>query len=168
MKVEIDLADLGVQMDEDGQIVDRVEIVDLAIKAVTDRIYSEVSKDIKTGIAQLVQKTAEEEVARMVTDALRDPVQETTRWGEPLGEKVTIRELIRRQIEKYLSLGPSQRDPYGSRDDKPKSLQDLIAKETRDVMNGELAVAVNNAKTEVVHKVSKAVLDAAQERLARR
>lgn len=164
MKVEIDLADLGVQLDEEGQIVDRVEIVDLAIKAVIDKIYAEVGKDVKAGISQLIMEKAHEKVAEIISEAVTDPVQLTTTWGKPEGPPTTVREIIRQKIEEFLQNPRSNRDPYSTKDNV-KNLMDLIQVAVRDCMTTEMNGAIANAKREVVQVVTKEILNLTRERL---
>lgn len=167
MKIELDLADLGMQYDPtDGQPLGPGSFNDLVVNAAASQIVDgmddrqNLERAVRDRVSKRVESIADELIAELIEGVLENPIQRTTTWGEAKGEPTTVREIVRTKVEAFLS-EPQSRDPYRSRNDPPASLTDLIAKITTDAMQRELKPVIDEAKKSIHTHVTSVALEAA-------
>lgn len=167
MKVEIDLSDLGFVYDEDGDPVGKATLQDAVIQEAARQVVADIDREARQEIGRVTREVVSAQVNALVVEhvqqVMSQPIQRTTGWGEKQGEPVSILELIRVELEKFLTLKPGRRDSYNS---NPQCLADVISDATRDAMNRELREEVAKAKKNVHNAVTEAALSAAVAALA--
>lgn len=166
-KIEIDLDDLGLLYNPEGEPIGRATLQDRVIEAAAHYLIQsdrDMRLEVQQKVAQVIEEQATEKVAELVAEVLAGPIQRTSPWGEARGEPTTVREIIREKVEAFLNGRGRGRDSFG-RD--PKNLHDFVEDATKNVLGGELAEAVKEAKATIRERVTDAALKAAVEALAR-
>jgi hypothetical protein len=158
MKIEIELQDIGVSYDEDGELTGGLR--DAVVHELVSRLTSEGGAfyDLKGTVRRQVEEQIHERVGALVQEAIDQPVQRTTRWGEKQGDEVTVRELIRKEIERYLNSSPNTSSSYNA---QPGNLTQLIHKETVVVLNREMGAEAKKAREAIQNTVLKRAIEAA-------
>jgi len=163
-KIEIDLRDLGLPAgrDSDGEPYGSATLQDLIIEAAANKLVGndyEMKKELRAKVSRQFDDAIQGKVEALVAEVFDAPIQRTTSWGEAQGDPVTVKELIREYIEKFLK-GKAGRDGY-NRD--PQNLGDMISDAVRTAMTTDLKKTVDEAKKQVHQKVTEAALKAAVE-----
>jgi hypothetical protein len=167
----LDLNSLFVEAQElDGDPKDlRTAMRDAVVEAAASKLVAGFDHEELHEMRQEVQRVRSELVRERLlaeVDAAMDlPVQRTTRWGEKQGEVVTVRELIRTELQAFLN-GTSIRSNRRGYDDKPQNLAELIQTASRMAVAGPLAKQVEEAKQVVNKEIQAILLKAVTERLA--
>lgn len=169
MKFEIDLGDLLNEYDTDethARDALRAEIVDRAATQLLTNLDPDERHDIIRAVQRERQQIVHDRLVAQVTEALAQPIRRTSPWGESQGEPVTVLELIRQHLEKFLTgHGSPMHDRFGG-DKVPQNLTELVQQATRTVMTKELTQAVNEAKAKISDEVRTKALSAAVAALA--
>jgi hypothetical protein len=171
VNMTIDLASLFVEPQQlDGEPVDlRAVMRDAVIEAAAAKLIGSFDHDERYEMRQEVQRARNELVRERLVEevaaAMSEPVQRTTQWGEKRGEPTTVRELIRLELEAFLS-GTHTNRLHDSYDKTPNNLAELIGSIANGVMNRELALAVQKAKATVDEELRKVLADAIASKLA--
>ncbi|MEV6897491.1 hypothetical protein [Amycolatopsis sp. NPDC051372] len=164
MKLELDLNQLlGMEYDEDGEPVGRRQLRDEVVAIAAATLVKEVRDDAKRSVRENVESTVRDEIGAIVRKALSKPIQQMSSWGERKGEPTTVLELVRTQLEAFLSNTTESRDRYGN--EKPANLRQLVEQATREVISKDMREAVNEAKAGVTNEVTQRALKAAVETL---
>jgi hypothetical protein len=157
----IDLDQLGLGASEEGQ----PSIQELVIDAAAAKLLASV-EDITRDFRQRYQAILHEElraaVAEQVRIAMRMPIQKSTPWSEAVGDPVTIRELIRVEIQQFLNAKP-RGARRSSTDKTPANLEEMIAEAVGVSLRGEFAQAIAETRQAVTERVTELALAAAQE-----
>lgn len=171
LTVTVDLAALGMTYDEDGDPVGRATFQDAVIEAAAAKLLGD-GKESERALKERVERIRDEElraaIGAEVRSAMDLPIQRTSQWGETKGDPVTIRELIRLELEKFLSASPRGNDYRSSSDKTPRNLEEMIREVTTVTMRGEFADAVRDAKAKVAAQVTELALAAAQKLIAQK
>lgn len=164
MKISVDLTELGLEYDHDGDVVGQRTFRGAVETRAARILLEELSSAERYEMGKRVRELRDEEIRAAIrvhiADAMAEPIVRSTPWGEAKGEPISIRELIREELEKFLSAKASTRDSY-NRNDGPSSLGQMIAEQTRDVMTKELMESVKAAKAEIKDAVHGKALAAA-------
>ena len=91
-------------------------VIQGVIKKLSDRIYD----DIKPKVKQAVLKGIDDQVNAAIAAVLDREIQPTDRWGDSTGPAISIRAMLQRDAEQWLtenvdSSGRTGRDSYGQR-----------------------------------------------------
>jgi len=164
MKLELDLNQLlGIEYDEEGEAVGqrdlRGEVVQQAAAALIKEVRDEAKKETREKVGEAVL----DEIRGIVSEVMAQPIQQRTPWGEKKGEPLSILEMVRIELEAFLSGTTESRDRYGNQ--KPANLRQLIEQATREVISKDMREAVNEAKAGVTKEVTQRALKAAVETL---
>lgn len=165
-KIEIDLADLGLTYDEDGNQDGARSLPDLVIDGAVALLFrdSNLRDEVRKQVAEQVSTTVKDKVAVLVSEAFDAPIQRTTSWGEAKGEPTTVREIIRLEIERFMTAkSDGRRNSY----DAPRNLSDLMADTTTQILTKDLKVTVDAAKANVHNTVTQKALAAAVAELSK-
>lgn len=171
LTVTVDLAKLGMHYDEDGDPVGRQSFEEAVIEAAAVKMLAD-SKEARHDLRERVSRIRDEELRAAlgaeVQAAMDLPIQRTSHWGETEGGPVTIRELIRLELEKFLSAAPRANGGYRSSDDKtPRNLDEMIAEATKQAMRDQFTPAIREAQKKIAAQVTELALAAAQKLIAK-
>lgn len=162
INVALDLDRLFIEPAElDGDPVDvrtamRAAVVNASAVRLLDAFDHDERHEMRQEVQRLRSELVRERLAEEVAAAFEEPVQRTTRWGEKLGDPVTIRELIREELEAFLN-GTKTHRPRDSYDKTPNNLMELIGTVANETMRGELGQAVLKARQEVGKRVQEII-----------
>jgi hypothetical protein len=122
-----------------AQIVERV---------VKDRGYPTLLEQVKTIRAEVIREAVRPQVEAVIAA----PVQKTNGYGEPVGEPVTLRDLIIDEARKAIN---APVDNYSR--DKGTFLTQAVAAEVKKALSAEIADAVKQAREQVATEIGDMV-----------
>lgn len=170
LTVTVDLSALGMRYDEEGDPAGRQSFEDAVIEAAAAKLLSD-NKETRHALKERVQRIRDEElraaIASEVRAAMDLPIQRTSQWGEAKGDPVTIRELIRLELEKFLSSSPRGNDYRSSSDKTPRNLDEMIREVANQALRQEFETEVREARKAVTEKVTELALAATQRLIAK-
>ena len=139
----------------------------LVIDALARQIRGEMNLDreIREAVSERITREVTEQVAALVSEAIAKPFDLTTRWGEVERKAVTVRELIRENVEKWFIEKPT-RNGYGTND--RHTLASLVREVARTVMDAELKAEVDRVRKEVGKEIRDKALRAAVDAISPR
>lgn len=171
VNLSLDLASLFMEADDlDGDPKNlRDAMRDAVVQAAATKLVAGFDHDelyeMRQEATRLRGEAVRAAIADQVTAALAQPIQRTTQWGETRGEVTSVLELIRLELEAFLSGTTTQRN-RDSYDKSPHNLRELINIVARDTMHGELGKQVRAARAEVDMRVQAVLVQAIAEKLA--
>jgi hypothetical protein len=164
MKLELDLNQLlGMEYDEEGEAVGRRDLRGEVVQMAANVLIKEMRVDAAKEIHEKVATVVLDEIRGIVREVMAQPIQQRTPWGEKQGEPMSILEMVRSNLEAFLSGTTGGRDRYGN--DKPENLRQLVDQATREVISKDMREAINEAKQGVTKEVTQRALKAAVETL---
>jgi len=172
VNVSLDIDRLFVEPTElDGDPVDvrslmRAAVVEAAATKLMAGFDHEELHELRQEVQRVRSDMVRERLAAEVAAAMDLPVQRTTRWGEKKGEAVTIRELIRLELEAFLQ-GTQTNRRHDSYDKTPNNLAELIGQVANETMRGELGSTVMEARKVVAKRVQEILLDKVTKEMAK-
>lgn len=165
-KIEIDLDTLfTVDYGLDGEAVDVGTATDIlrdaVVRGIVDRLASDrnLIDEMRKKVSYVINKNVEERVLAILDDIFAGPIQQTTAWGERRGEPTTIKEIVRKKVEEFLT-NAARRDTFGG-NAQPQNLSEVVAEQTRTILTGEFRKEIDAAKKGVTDKVRQEALAAA-------
>lgn len=169
--IAVDLGALFLEPAEyDGDPVDlRTAMRNAVVAAAADKLVATFDRDdlheLRAEVRELRNDLVRQRLAAEVDAAMSQPVQRTSRWDENEGDAVTIRELIRLELEAFLNgtRTSRRRDSY---DKTPNNLAELIGSIANETMRGELGNQVREARKVVDTKIQAILLKTITEKLA--
>lgn len=165
MKIELDLDQmLGFEYDSEGEPIGQKDFRREVVQAAATQLVVEIRKDAVTEARAKVGEIVEDEIRDIVRKAMEGPIQQRTPWGESKGTPQTILEMVRTNLEAFLSGTGGGHDPYGNR--KPANLRQLIEEVTREVLSKELRQDIAEAKKEINKAIQQRAVKAAVEALS--
>lgn len=162
INVSLDIERLFIEPAElDGDPVDvrtamRNAVVQASARALLERFDHEELHEMRQEVQRVRSELVRERLAEEVAAAMSEPVQRTTRWGEKQGDVVTVRELIRVELEAFLN-GTKTNRRHDSYDKTPNNLAELIGEVANETMRGELGKVVLEARKEVNKRVQEII-----------
>lgn len=168
----IDLDALFVEPQElDGDPVNvrtlmRQAVVDVAATKLIAGFNHEELFDLRKEVQAKRSELVRERLAVEVAAAFDEPVQRTSRWGEKQGEAVTVRELIRLELEAFLN-GTKTNRRHDQYDQTPNNLAELVGQVANETMSGTLASTVMEARKVVSQRVQEILTEKVTKELAR-
>lgn len=163
IQIEIDLAHLGIEYDEEGEPMPGPQMQDLIVAGVVDRLVMGADRTVRDAIASALDQRIEAVIDPIIMEVATGEIQQRHSWGDAKGEPTTLREEVRKHVETFVS-GPLTRDTY-DRDRRPGSLKDVVASVTKDVITKEMAQAVSEAKAEVTGTTKRLIVEKVVEAL---
>jgi hypothetical protein len=143
----------------------RHAIVTAAASRLLANMTDDERRDLRAKATEKYERLMDERIAAQVDELMTEPFQRHKPWGDKIGEPVTVRELLREQMEKWLK-APASRDNFGSDNNGAKSLADLMQATTRQVMTQDMKAAVAEARKAVSDQIRTKALAAAVAALA--
>jgi hypothetical protein len=165
MKIEIDLNDLGFDYDEEGD-KGRVRTIQEAVVAqAANQIIATSGWDYRQQVNAVVHEEAGKVIALRVDLALKGQIQRTSEWGEPVGAPVTILDIVREELGKFLG-GKTVRDRFANgSDNKPQNLAEMVARTVADLLRSEFSTEIRKVRAEVIDQLRTKALKAAADAL---
>lgn len=154
-KIEIDLSELGMSGEGDFANELRAAVIQGAVR----QLVNQMDKEAMHAIKVTVQSVVERQVAAKVREALEKPIQKTTRWGEAQGEPTSILEIVREELEQFMS-AKSYRETSYSSSKPPENLAEMVGDVVRIALRSELAPAIKEAREAVQDRIAEALLPA--------
>lgn len=142
---------------DSGPEVEPVSLGEMVVAGIVDRLTGDIKRDADSyrdavrEARDAANEAVKAEAAALVKRALAEGVQRTNTWGEPQGEKVTLRDLILDEIRKYLDEKPPR--PGYSERERPGGFVELLRHEVAAGMQRELAEEIKAARAQVAAKV---------------
>ena len=145
---------------------------DDVIRDVVSQVAARIYDDIKPQVSKAILEGVNDQVNTAILAVMDRTIQPTDRWGKPQGASVSIRELLQRDAEAWLTeevdeYGRHGGDSYGKRyprihhlfqkalnGDREKrgaTIGDMIAKAVKDTI-GDVEAVVNATVREHVKK----------------
>lgn len=148
--------------DRDGDYsVQPVTFEDLVLDAAAFKLMSAAinKRDgswdtLRKRVDDITKEQIAEAIQPLIREAIENPFRKTNTFGEPVGEPVTLREVIVEQARKTMS-EPVDRN----RREKGSWLDDHIRTTVQAVVKDELAPVIAEAKAEVLTKIGAAASD---------
>jgi len=84
------------------------------IRVATNQVAEMIYEDIKPQVVKAILDAIDEQVNLAITALLDNDIQPTDRWGKPTGQSISIRALLQRDAEEWLT---EKVDEYGRRQD---------------------------------------------------
>jgi uncharacterized NAD(P)/FAD-binding protein YdhS len=168
-KIEIDLDELFPESQYDPEIdeVRPVGLRDLVIRAAADKLVTQYGREAQTAIGHVINEVVTQQVRSVVMQAMAQPIQRTTRWGEPTGAATTILEIVREKLDEFVTAKPTRRDEFNGRRNAANNLTELLEDIVRAAMTRELSGAVKEARLTVAAKVQEILATELPKALAR-
>lgn len=162
-KIEIDLADLGLSFDEDGEPT-RNSLRDLVVAKAVAVIVELYRNDVTQAAELHLERIVDDEVTKLVREVLAAPIQRRTKWGERIGEPTTVLEIAREKLQEFFDK-PDNRDPY--RREQSTNLKGLVNDVVRQALTEELKPAIAEARASVASAVRERLTTAVVNDLAK-
>lgn len=164
MKIEIDLDDLGFDYDENGDHGRVRTIQDAIVAQAANTIIATSGWEYRNEVNKLVHEQARAAVAERLDTALSGSLQRTSEWGEAIGGPVTLLDIVREELGKFLN-GQTIRDRYASGNDKPQNLAEMVARVVGEMLRQEFAAEIRKVRAEVVDQIRTKALQGAADAL---
>lgn len=114
----------------------------------------DLNRKVQERAMQMVEEGMRARVDALIEETLTNPVRKTNDWGEPVGEPTTLRAMVLKEAQGWLTRQPSRDGSRYRSDDATKaSAAELVQKTVDEVMSRELAEQVKAAKAEVQKRV---------------
>ena len=137
-------------------------------KIVADKLYKDLSKEIREFISQELRDTVQAQVEAILREVIANPIVPTNRFGDRTGETTTLKEMITKQAQETLKSkvnGRGEVDRYSNHDTRTW-LSHVVAQEVAQAMKGELSKAVADATNEAKAQLKEAVKETFADQVA--
>ena len=125
-------------------------------------------REVREAVRLQIKEETESQVAAMVTEAIRQPFDITTPWGEKSREGVTVRELIRENVESWFKPARRNNGSYSAATQDRDTLAYLVTEVAKTVMDKELKTEVDRVRKEVGNDIRDKALRAAVDAISPR
>jgi len=172
VNIALDIDALFVESPQlDGDPVDvrtlmRTAVVDAAASKLIAGFNYEELHELRQEVHRVRNELVRERLVQEINAAFELPIQRTTQWGEKRGEVVTVRELIRIELEAFLS-GTKTNRRHDSYDQTPNNLAELIGQVANETMRGPFADTVREARKVVAARVQEVLTEKVTKELAK-
>ena len=131
-------------------------IADLVAAQVVQRLASNNQEwyELHRTVTEIKREVIREAVLPMIEQAITEPIQKTSAYGDPIGEPTTLRSVIVDEARKLLD---KRADSYGS---SQTVLQKIVAEEVKTAFAAEIKDAVAKARASVADEIGKQVASA--------
>ncbi|MFD3426109.1 hypothetical protein [Nocardia fluminea] len=124
-------------------------------------LATDLREDMRAVVRETVTKVAGEQVAEVVNEVFAAGFRKTNTYGEPIGETITVREMVADQIRVQLErkVGEDGRKPDGYRGNSISYVEYIARTAAKEALRGELGIATTEAVDEVKNRVKALVAD---------
>lgn len=138
------------------------EIISRAVSAVMSRLERHIDNALSRFVAEDYRQAITDRVVAiadaMVDEQMNVRFQRTNTWGEPAGEKTTMREVLEKEIKKLMEMQvDAQGRPAGYRDVKTNRINWVIAELVREQMEKTVREETGRVTAEAKKQVQKFV-----------
>ena len=142
--------------DEDGPH-DRT-VGELVAEMIVDRLVQDRERwyELSRTVTEIKREVIREAVRPMVEQAIAEPIQKTTIYGDPISGPSTLREVIVDEARKVIG----SKDPNDYRGDKGTFLVRVVREEVSNALRAEIAAEVATAKASVADEIGRQVAGA--------
>lgn len=159
----VDTTYAGINEDGEEIGIEAVTIRDLVVIELANRVVKDPEwPTLRTRISQIRDDVIRSAIEPAVTEAMAKPIQLTDSYGSPKGEPTTLRELVMKEAQTYLTRAG---DGYGGDRVTPtqKFIRDEIGRqfqsELKAVIDGEKAKVKNALRAKAADFLADAALD---------
>ncbi|KAB2347316.1 hypothetical protein [Actinomadura rudentiformis] len=155
MNIEVNVNDITLDSVIDGDDEGAVRLREIiGVKLAHQIIGSDAWPTLSKRITDIRDEEIRKLVLPAITKAFESPLQKTNNWGDPVGEPVTLRDVIVQEARKILN---GTRDRYDARTEPlgRKLIREMVEREIRK----ELANAINAEREKVVAAVRAQAAD---------
>jgi hypothetical protein len=141
---------------EDGPYAAEARTVGhLVAEMIVDRLTQDGERwyELSRTVTEIKREVIREAVLPMVEQAITEPIQKTSAYGDPIGDPVTLREVIVDEARKVIN----SKDPNDYRGDKGTFLVRVVREEVSNALRAEIADAVKQAKALVAGEIGQQV-----------
>jgi len=157
MSIEIDMASLGFDQDEDGDLFPTADLVGRVAQVIADRVSN---YDIRSTIESEIRNVASAQAEAVITEILAGPIQRTDYYGNSKGEPTSVREMVMDEVDKWMKLPTS--DSYN----RSQTMGDALKKIVDQILRSELKGTIDAAKKKVSEEVLRLAVEGAAAALA--
>lgn len=155
----------GDYYEESGKLDLRGDLAGLVAR----HLATDLRKEMTPIVRDMVTEVARDRVAAVIDDVFAAGFRKTNRYGEPVGETITLREMVIEQVQGQLERRVDERgntpDGYG-RGSMPFT-EYMARKAANEALRGELGEAATAAVEEVKAKVKAVVAEDLGAKIAR-
>lgn len=144
INVELDITWLNEDNTLDEQI--KGNIVRQVAKQVAENVNGEAIKSL----AQKAQESIDDNVSSLMEEFLSQPFQKRDRWGDPIGESINIKELLKNKLDTMLTDNVDSNGKITQYNGKPRY---------ESLINNELQKTLNKFQDDLSKQVVKAIKD---------
>lgn len=158
--IEIDMATLGFEQDEDtGELVPTADLIGRVAEVIAQQHVSRYK--IEEIVAREVRQIASDQASAIVAEVLSGAIHRTDAYGNRRGETTTVRAMVMEEVEKWMRL--PGRDGYNT----TPTMGDALKKMVDELLHKELKPTVDAAKKALQDRVIKLAVEGAAEKLAK-
>lgn len=131
-----------------------VTVAHLVASMVVDRLVQDRDRwyEMSRTVTEIKRDVIREAVLPMVEKAIAEPIQKTSVYGDPIGDPVTLREVIVDEARKLVNKPAEQYSRSGQ-----TILQKVVAEEVRAAFGEEIKDAVKQAREQVAGEIGQQV-----------
>jgi hypothetical protein len=147
---------LGTVLDEDegdysvGVAGYSVDLRGAIVAGAVAQLMQQMDREVKQQIISTVTETIQSQISSHIAEALNEPFQLTTGYGQKLGKETTLRELIMDETRAFLTR--PGKESYSNRSSAP-SFNGLLQDQVNQSMVKELQPLINKARQDVINAV---------------
>lgn len=132
-----------------------VRIRDLVAREIVDRLVQDREHwwELTKTVTDIKREVIREAVRPMIEQAIAEPIQKTTAYGDPVTGPTTLREVIVDEAKKVINA----KDPNDYRGDKGTFLVRVVREEVSNALRTEIAAEVAKAKAAVADEIGRQV-----------
>jgi len=133
-------------------------IADLVAAEIVQRLAAKREEwyELSRTVTEIRREVIREAVLPAIEQAIAAPIQKTSLYGDPVGDPVTLREVIVDEARKVISA----KDPNDYRGDKGTFLVRVVREEVSNALRAEIAAEVAKAKAAVADEIGRQVAGA--------
>ena len=124
----------------------------LVAEMIVDRLVQDRDRwhELRSTVTEIKREVIREAVRPQVEQAISAPIQKTSAYGDPIGEPVTLREVIVDEARKLVNTRTDRYDSHSG-----TLLSKIVAEEVHKAFAAEIKDAVKQARESVADEIGK-------------
>ena len=129
----------------------------LVAEMIVDRLVQDRDRwhELRSTVTEIKREVIREAVLPQVEQAISAPIQKTSAYGDPIGEPVTLREVIVDEARKLVNTPTDRYDSHSG-----TLLSKIVAEQVREAFANEVRDQVKQARDSVADEIGKQVASA--------